>query len=166
MGGKESKPATVQAVEQENSSGFHFVEIHMPTAGVSVIVIIIILVIVLGCRRLLCFGRRPSAPYRVEAPPPSYASPPGYASPPPSQPYGYGYPQPWQSDMGWNRGLQGLALPLLTHIQELASRGVERCQSPPPARRPRATIAEVSPEEMPGEERKEAEAQTPRSFAI
>jgi hypothetical protein len=56
---KESKPTTVEAVEQENSSGFHFVEIHMPTAGVSVIVIIIIFVIFLGCRRLMCFGRRP-----------------------------------------------------------------------------------------------------------
>jgi hypothetical protein len=32
---------------------------------------------------MLCFGRRPSAPYRVEAPP-------VYASPPSAPPYGYG----------------------------------------------------------------------------
>jgi hypothetical protein len=155
MGPRKSKPA-VQAVEQENSSGFHFVEIHMPTAGVSIIVIVIVLFIAIGCRRLLRFGRRPRAAYRVEAPP-RYPSPSGYsyASPPPPPPQSYGYgPQPWQSDMGWNRGLQGLALPFLTHIQDMASRGVERCQSPAPARRPRATIAEVSADEVPGEERK------------
>jgi hypothetical protein len=106
---------------QENSSGFHFVEIHMPTAGVSVIVIIIIFVIFLGCRRLMCFGRSPRGQHSVDTPP-FYASPP--QPPPPTAPYGY-FPQPmgWQSDAGWNRGLQGLALPLLTHIQELASEG-------------------------------------------
>jgi hypothetical protein len=165
MGGQESKPTKVEAVEQENSSGFHFVEIHMPTAGVSIIVIIIIFVIFLGCRRLMCFGRSPRGQHSVETPP-FYASPP--QPPPPTAPYGY-FPQPmgWQSDAGWNRGLQGLALPLLTHIQELASKGVERCHSPPPlpARRPRATIAEVGPGDDEVGERREAEAQTPRTFA-
>jgi hypothetical protein len=41
----------------------------MPTAGVSIIVIVIVLFIAIGCRRLLRFGRRPRAAYRVEAPP-------------------------------------------------------------------------------------------------
>lgn len=69
-------------MEQEESTGFHVLEVHMPTMGANIIVIIILILAALSCWRLRCcrsLFERGTSPRPRETPP----SPSNYVHPGP-----------------------------------------------------------------------------------
>lgn len=102
-GSKDEEPKTV--VEQENSSGLHILELHMPTMGANIFVLLMLMLALAAAWRLRCVQNACSKkkkyvdPFCAYSPPPlvppplsplsPYASlppPSSHASPPPQPP--------------------------------------------------------------------------------
>ena len=77
----ESSTTTSMPIEvEEERGGFHILEIHAPTAGISVFAIacgLVIVVLAYGCYRRCCFARifGPTPPHYAPPPPPPTTTP-------------------------------------------------------------------------------------------